>query len=224
MRSSSKITAIIPVRSGSKRVPNKSVRPFGDTTLLDLKIESLKEAEVFDEIILSTDSDDILKFAERHGISSHKREEYYASDYCSASDFFCNLTTIVSEGAIAYCPPTSPFINKETLEKAKRAFQVGHGIDSVATVSTMKHHMWLGGKPLNYDPSNSPNSQELPNIYKITYGVCICPRDLIMENKNIVGKKPALLILDEIEAMDIDTALDFKFAEYIYESEFKNVQ
>ena len=54
-----KLTAIIPVRAGSQRVKNKNLKPFAGTTLLEIKIETLKKVQGIDEIIVSSDSEGI---------------------------------------------------------------------------------------------------------------------------------------------------------------------
>ena len=76
--------------------------------------------------------------------------------------------------------------------------------------------MWLDGKPLNYDVKNSPNSQDLPNIFSINYGISLIKRKDMLEYKNVVTENPTFIILDEIEGVDIDTELDFEFANYLY--------
>ena len=76
--------------------------------------------------------------------------------------------------------------------------------------------MWLDGTPLNYDIRNSPNSQDLPDIYQITYGVSIISKNDMIEYGNIVTDNPTFKVLDEIESIDIDTEFDFMVAEFIY--------
>ena len=55
-----KLTAVIPVRKGSQRVKNKNLKPFADSTLLDIKIETLKKVIGLDEIVVSSDSQEML--------------------------------------------------------------------------------------------------------------------------------------------------------------------
>lgn len=55
-----KMTAIIPVRAGSRRLKNKNILPFGDSNLLVWKIRQLKTVESIDNIIVSSDSDIML--------------------------------------------------------------------------------------------------------------------------------------------------------------------
>ncbi len=216
-----KIVAVIPVRSGSTRVPKKGFRNFCGTTLLDCKIESLKQVDDL-HVIVSTDSVDAMNIARKHGVAVHKREKFYASSKCTGSEFFVNLAESIDSEILVYSPPTSPFVKPETVNKAINTY-FEEECDSVSTVFPVKHHMWLNGKPINYSISDSPNSQDLPDIQKITYGICINSNKNIVKCKNVVGNRPYLLQLQEIEAVDIDTMLDFQFAEFLYEREIKNV-
>ena len=64
-----KLTAVIPVRKGSQRVKNKNLKPFANTTLLDIKIETLKKVAGLDEIVVTSDSDKMLDIARKHNIT-----------------------------------------------------------------------------------------------------------------------------------------------------------
>ena len=112
-----------------------------------------------------------------------------------------------------YSPVTCPLISRETFIECIEKFHVNR---NVVTVSPVKHHLWLNNKPLNYDIRKSPNSQDLPDIYQITYGVCLISREDMMEFKNVVTDEPTFKVLNEIESVDIDTEFDFMIAENIY--------
>lgn len=207
--------AIIPVRQNSTRVPLKGFKEFDDTTLLDLKIEVLSKISSIDKIVVSTDSPKAKEIARRRGVLVHEREPYFASSDCSGSEFFENLAKSFDDDIILYCPPTSPFLKAETVRKAIAIFEKELGYDSVVTVAPVKHHMWLNGSPLNYDIQNSPNSQDLPNIVRLTYGICVLKRETVLQYRNVIGKKPFFIEVGEIEAIDIDTEQDFRYAEFI---------
>ena len=209
-----KLTAIIPVRAGSQRVKNKNLKPFAGTTLLEIKIETLKKVQGIDEIIVSSDSDEMLSIAEKHNVSIHKRDEQFASNEVNNSDFMQNLSTIVDGGHIMYSPCTSPLLSSETITEIVTKYR-RYNLRNIVTVTSQKHHMWLDGKPLNYNPSESPNSQDLPDIYSINYGCCILSKEDLYEHKNVVVD-PTFYITDEIESIDIDTEFDFMVAEYIW--------
>ena len=209
-----KVVAVVPVRAGSTRIVDKGIRPFAGTTLLDIKIKSLKKVKTLTDIVVSSDSELALDIARGHGVSCHRREDYYASSECSGSEFFENLAESIDSDIIVYSPPTSPFVSPKTVEKAIFSYK-NHDCDSVATVFPVKHHMWLEGKTLNYDISDSPNSQDLPEIVRITYGVCVNSNKNVIKYKNIVGINPFFISLSEKEAVDIDNFIDFKFAEFL---------
>ena len=212
------ITAIIPVRKGSQRVKNKNKKPFGDSSLLEIKINQLLKLKKWgkvDEVIVSSDDEEMLQLALDLGADIHRRTAYFASSEATNSEFFENLASEVGSNEwIMYSPVTSPLISFETYNEILSQFKI-KPINSV-TVSNVKHHLWLDGKPLNYDIQDSPNSQNLPDIFAINYGVSLIRRKDMMAYKNIVTESPSFIILDEIEAIDIDTELDFEFANYLY--------
>ena len=207
-----KITAVIPIRSGSQRVKDKNLRPFANTTLMENKIEMLLNVPELDSIIVNTNSEEAIEIVNKcyRGVGCHRREEHYASSQCSGSEFFQHLGEV-------YAPCTSPFIKPETISQCIKTFLNREGeTDCVSTVSSIKEFMWLDGKPVNYDPLNAPNSQNLPDIVALNFGATITSKEDLVRNRNIIGKHPKFVLTSDIEAIDIDTPLDFYIAEQIY--------
>ena len=212
------IKAVIPIRKGSQRVQNKNLRPFADTTLLENKINALKKAGFFDDIIVNTDSDEAIRIAVSNGVSWHRREPYYASSACSGSEFFQHLGIVTDCDVFCYCPVTSPFVSVETMMKCKALYEekMQEGCDCVSTVSDVKEFLWLDGKPVNYDKENAPNSQNLPDVKALNFGFTMVKRESLIKNRNIIGDNPLFVTTSGIESVDIDTPLDFYIAEQIY--------
>ena len=210
-----KLTAVIPVRAGSQRVKNKNTKPFADSNLLKIKLETLKKISMIDNIVVNSDSDEMLDIALSYGVSTHKREEYYASSECDNSEFFKHIAETTNSDYILCSHVTSPLISAETYFSCVDKF-MNSNIENLVTVCDVKDHMWLDGKPLNYNPSESPNSQDLPDIVGLTYGISILGKDDMVKHKNVVTDNPYFYRLDEIESIDIDTEYDFMVAEYVY--------
>lgn len=212
-----KICAIIPVRKGSVRVKNKSIRDFGDTNLLENKIKQLLRLNKFDYIIVNTDSDIAINIANKYNIQTINREEYYVSSECNNSDFFCNLaeTSPIDAKYLVYLPVTSPFIKDKTIINMIEYF-INNEYDSVVGGELIKHHLWMNNKPLNYDPKNAPNTQDLPDVIGCNYACAIISKEDQIKYKSLVGKKPYFYILSQLECIDIDTIFDFKNAELLY--------
>ena len=217
-----KIVAVIPIRTDSQRVKDKNQRPFADTTLLDYKIRTLQQVEELDGIIVNTNSDELV--ARINGeyagskVRAQRREDYYASSECSGSEFFQHLGQVTDTDIFVYAPCTSPFIKPTTISQCVNLFlkEQGKECDCVSTVSSIKEFLWLDGKAINYNPRQAPNSQDLPDIMALNFGCTVTGRDSLIANRNIIGKKPKFIIDSDIEAIDIDTPLDFYIAEQLY--------
>jgi len=211
-----KLTALVPVRKGSERVIDKNIRPFGDSSLLELKINTLKKISTIDEVVVNSDCDTMLSIAKDMGVSTYKREGYYASSKVNNSEYFKHVAENTDSDYIMYSPVTCPFIKVDTYKLAIERFFKDDLFDSLATSFPVKHHMWLDGKPINYDPENSPNSQDLPEILGISYGISIISKELMIKRRNVVGYNPLLYVLNEEQSVDIDTEFEFEFAEFLY--------
>ena len=85
------LTAVITVRKGSVRVPNKNLKLFCEKNLLIHKIEVLKQIKELDEIIINTDSDEAIAIAKKYNVAHFRREDYFASSECTNSEFWSNI-------------------------------------------------------------------------------------------------------------------------------------
>ena len=148
-----KITALIPVRKGSKRVKNKNTRSFSDTNLLENKIRVLKEVDDIDEILVTSDCPIAKSIAKKWGVSYVDREEYYASDECPGSKNLEYIAGQTNTEYVLFAPVTAPFVTSKTYSKVISKFKSNlDKHDSVVTVHYPKQFFWMDGKPLNYDP------------------------------------------------------------------------
>ena len=212
-----KLTAIVPVRQGSQRIKNKNFKDFAGKNLLIIKLEVLKRIDIIDSIVVNTDSEEALSMADEFEVEKFRREGYYASSECNNSDFFENLAENTDADFIMYSPCTAPLIKEETYYDFISRFRNGlDRFDSLTTVSPVKSHLWLDGKPINYDPNNSPNTQDLPDILRLNYGLSVISRQDMIKYRNVVGSKPSFYKLDDFEAVDVDNPIDFEFAEFLY--------
>lgn len=215
-----KITAVIPIRTGSQRVKDKNLRAFANTNLMELKIKNLLQVPELTSIVVNTNSEFAIDIVNKNyrggGVSTHRREEYYASSQCSGSEFFRHLGEVTDTDLFVYCPCTSPFIKPETVSQCINQFISTSGYDCLATVSPVKDFLWLDGNPMNYDPAHAPNSQNLPDVVALNFGVTVIRKEDLIKNSNIIGKNPQFVKTSDIESIDIDTPLDYYIAEQLY--------
>jgi CMP-N-acetylneuraminic acid synthetase len=210
-----KVTAVVAVRKGSQRVPNKNIKPFGDTTLLDLKLQTLLKVSNIDEIIVNSDCDEMIEIGKSYGVKTKKREEYFASSEASNSEFHGHIGKTTDTDYIFLAPVCSPFISSEKHEEAINKF-MNSECDSLTSTSLVKGHLWLDGKPINYDLDNVPNSQDLPDIEMINYGITIVDKNTMKIKSRVIGDNPDFIILNEYEGVDNNTPFEFQTAEIIY--------
>lgn len=215
-----KLVAVIPVRAGSQRVKDKNVRPFAGKSLLEHKLEVIKDLPV-EDIIVNTDSEEAIEIAQKAGVSFHRREPYYASSKCSNSEFHHYLAKVTDSENILIAQVTAPLITRESYEKAIEIFYE-KDCDSLMSVKVLKEFIWYNGKPLNYSLDNLPNSQDLPEYLVPTFGLVVVNRNAMLESRSYIGKNPFFYKVTQMEAIDIDTELDFEFAEFMYQKTFIN--
>jgi len=207
------IAAIIPLKETSVRVPNKNFRKFGDTTLAELKIRTLQKVEGL-RIIVNTDSDKIIDRLSKYDIDFIKRHPYYTT--CSGSEFFENIAFTADADVLMYAPCTAPFIKPGTIQKAIDIYNKGK-FDSVVSVLNLQEHIWRDNRSINYDPFNAPNSHELQGTYVINYGFGIISREMMIKNRNIATENSYFYEVSDSEGLDIDSQLEFNFAQWMYE-------
>lgn len=212
------IKALIAVRSGSQRVKNKNMRPFAGRTLLELKILQLKQIPELDGIVVNSNDDGMLKIASAMGCETVKRNEYYASNEVSMSEVYQNMAENIDADIVAYINVTNPLLENVTISKAIETYYRKREIyDSVNSAHLIKEFLFKDNLPINYDLKHQPRSQDLPDIMALNFAVSILERKTMISNKNVVGRMPYLFCIDELEAMDIDSELDFAFSEFVYQ-------
>lgn len=213
-----KLVAVIPVRAGSQRVKDKNFRPFAGKSLLEHKLDIIKNLPV-EDIIINTDSEEAIAMAKAAGVSYHRREPYYASSQCSNSEFHHYLAKVTDAENILIAQVTAPLISPESYLQAIDAFYK-NDCDSLMSVRVLKEFIWYKNKPLNYSLENTPNSQDLPEYIVPTFGLVIVNREAMLEARSYIGKRPYFYKVTQDEAIDIDTELDFEFAEFMYQKIF----
>ncbi len=214
------IKALVAVRSGSQRVVNKNMRPFAGSNLLTIKLEQLKRIPNLDGIIVNSNDEEMLSVARNLGCEAIKRDEYYASNSVSMSEVYRNMAEHCECDVIAYINVTNPLIKDETIIQAIETYKkICDSYDSLNSAHLIKEFMFKDNLPINYDLRNQPRSQDLPDIYALNFAINVISKENMIDCQNVVGRKPFMYNVDEVEATDIDNPIDFEFAEYIYRKE-----
>ena len=212
-----RITAIIPVRAGSRRLKDKNIAPFNGTTLLEHKIEMLKRVPEVTRIVVTSDSERMLEMAQSHGVDIHRRPIEFCDEKSRPFGDTVRLVCSAVEGDhILWAPCTSPLVYPELYSKAIHLYfkALKDGYDSLISVELFKRFMWDEEKPLNYELGDKQvPSQQLPNLYVVTNGILLSPREKTIEWKYTYGRHPYKFEIDKFATVDIDDELDLIHAQ-----------
>jgi len=220
------ITVIIPVRLGSTRCKNKNIRQFFDTNLLLRKISILKKVPEIKKIIISASEQEILNFCITENIEFHKRDPKFSQSNTTGSDLHKCLSDIIKTPYMMYVNCVTPFVDSNIYSDAINLFKkyyITKEYDCIISCQNVKDFLWKDNKPLNYDKSNMPQSQLLPNIFKPTFAFNIINTKYVQTNSSIIGEKPFFYEIDQLSSIDIDTEYDFLISELLYKNGFENM-
>ena len=116
--------AIITARGGSKRIPRKNIRPFCGKPILAYSIEAALQSGLFEEVMVSTDDEEIAAIARQYGAAvPFLRSEATSNDFATTADV---LTEVLDRyealgprfDTLACLYPTAPFVTAEKLRNA----------------------------------------------------------------------------------------------------------
>ncbi len=210
------IKALIPVRSGSQRVVNKNMRPFANSSLLEIKIKQMLRIPELDGVVVNSNDDEMLDLARSLGAETVKRPEEFAASNATNSMYKFVAETFTAD-TMVYANCTSPCIKDETVRECiKKYREISGEYDSLNTANDVKEFLWKDNKPINYDPANTPRSQDLPDILMLNFAISIIDRQHMVDIAHYIGKKPYIHKIDREDAIDVDDMLDFEFAEFVY--------
>lgn len=222
--------AIIPARGGSKRLPNKNILPLAGKPMLLWTVESAIQSKYLDEIILSTDSDDIIKVVENYKIKTIKRPIELASDTAKTVDVVKHVIENIDKkyDFIVLLQPTSPLRTSNHIDEAIEQL-IKLNADAIISVTEVDHSpLWCNILPESLSMENfisedikHKRSQDLPKFYRLNGAIYICKtKKLIEENTFFLKKNVYAYIMDKKSSIDIDEELDFKLAEIILKEKF----
>lgn len=223
--------AIIPARGGSKRLPKKNIKLLNGKPLIQYTLDAVKNSGVFDEIILSSDDDEILNIgATIDGITPAKRDSKFAGDKVKVIDliqFIANKPEIQEEfDTIGLFLPTCPF---RTSKHIQEGFKLLTPNDfSVVSVTEMQEPVQLTVSIDNNDIMNpeaimkpSPlvtgntRSQDFETIFRVNGGFYIAWIKKFIKKENYFQGQVKAYKMPPLNSVDIDYQLDFDWAEHL---------
>jgi len=219
--------AIITARSGSKGLPDKNIRLLAGKPLLAYSIEAAKESGMFDEVMVSTDSEHYADIAKQYGAHvPFLRSPQMSGDKASSWDTVCEvLNNYLQKGrqfdTICLLQPTSPMRVAEDICNGYAEMEQ-KSADAITAVCEMDHSpLWSMTLPeslslAEYKANQSDTPRQLlPQYYRINGALYI--RRITYKNNEVRlhDEKEYAYIMPRKRSVDIDTIEDFEYAEWL---------
>lgn len=216
--------AIITARGGSKRIPRKNIKEFCGKPIIAYSIEAALGAGIFDEVMVSTDDEEIAEVALAYGAKvPFYRSEATSNDFATTNDVLVEVITEYEKRGQkfdAFCClyPTAPFIKGERLKSAMELLEAS-GADKVFPVVAFSFPpqravvIQEGELVFKYPEYTYARSQDLEKQYH-DVGQFYCFRTAaLFENYSFWSGKILPLEISELEVQDIDNQTDWEIAE-----------
>jgi len=224
--------AIITARGGSKRIPKKNIKEFCGKPIIAYSIDAALSSGVFDEVMVSTDSEEIKTIAERYGASvPFLRSPLTSNDFATTADVLEEvLNSYKGIGktfdTFACIYPTAPFVTGARLAEAAELLNEADAVLSVVKFSFPPQRAFVirdGNVTFQYPQFESARSQDLEPIYHDCGQFYMCKVEPFIKHHSLILPVTKPYILPEEEVQDIDTMSDWEIAESKYKVLHKGV-
>ena len=221
------IIAIIPARGGSKRIPNKNIKSFAGQPIISYSIKAAQDTDLFDRIIVSTDSEKIAKVAKTCGAEvPFMRPAKLADDYTPTVPVLKHAVNwLMSHNYIVEyfcCIYSNPFVTSENIMNAFKLIKEKK-VSSVIPVTTFPFSIYRGFEinekgvlEFIFPEHSLARSQDLSELYHDVGQFYWCDCKRIMAAKSILQPDTVPLIIPRHLSQDLDTLEDWEIAEKLY--------
>lgn len=218
-----KILALIPARGGSKRIPGKNSRLFMGKPIIQYSIDAASASEIFTDIWVSTDKDEIAELCRSEKIHVHDRSAEAASDVATISEVLKEVLVDldIHQGTLCLIYATAPFVDADMLKKSYREF-VTSGADSLLPVVRYSFPIQRAMKSEDgwlqmIQPENMHvRSQDLPASFHDAGLFFWINVEKFLQSGKVFMDKTLAFEVDEMYCQDIDNESDWKAAELKY--------
>lgn len=215
----SRLVALVPMRHHSQRVPGKNFRPLAGRPLFHHIVETLLKVPEIDEIVVDTDSGEILEGLGRHfpQVRAIERPENLRADDMSMNEILLHDTGLVQADFYLQTHSTNPLLKAGTISRAIGSFLERYpDHDSLFSVTRLQTRLYdEHGHALNHNPGILIQTQDLPPVYEENSCLYMFTRDNLLRRHHRIGVKPVLFEIEPAEAWDIDEELDFEICDFL---------
>lgn len=218
-----KTFGLIPARGGSKGIPRKNIKLIAGKPLIAWTIEAALRSALLDAVVVSTDDPEIAEVARRAGAQvPFMRPAELAQDQTPGLDPVLHaLAQLPQYDAVLLLQPTSPLRTTEDIDACLR-LAVQRRAPSVVSVSEPDMHPYwtyrlTEGQTLERLVAAAPvaRRQDLPAVVAVNGALYFAEADWLRRSSGFVGAETLAYAMPRERSIDLDTPLDWKFAELL---------
>jgi CMP-N-acetylneuraminic acid synthetase len=221
-----KIVAIIPARGGSRGIPSKNIKRLFGEPLIAWTIKQAKKSGYLDEIIVSTEDEEIAEISRKYGAEIIKRPEELAKDESPTIDAVFHVLEILrtenyNSNIVVLLQPTSPLRTAKDIDNAIELF-LNSNYESVVSVCEIEHPPYWSFKikgeylePLFGNEYLKMRRQDLHKTYMPNGAIYISTPQILYKYRSFYCEKTIPYIMPAERSIDIDTEIDFMLAELL---------
>lgn len=214
------ITAIVPMRHSSERVPGKNYRSFAGKPLFHHVLTTLGKSRLVHEIVVDTDSELMTDAISQYfpSVKVFERPANLRDGATDMNDVLANTLTSVGSEIIVQTHSTNPSLSTQTLDTALQLFLDSRSIhDSLFSVNRFQARLWDShNQPVNHSLDVLMRTQDLPPLWTENSCLYIFSKTSFSLSGRRIGNSPILFETPPLESSDIDTESDFVIAENIH--------
>lgn len=210
-----KVVSFIPIKLNNQRLPGKNTLPLGNMLMCDYIFDTVKEIEEINEKYVYCSSDSIREHIPQ-GLTYLKRDPYLDGFQVKGLEIIEYFLRDVAADIYVLTHVTQPFTKAGSIREALLKV-MGGGYDSAFSAIEIQDYCWYQGKPLNYDMQDIVTTQNLDPVYMETGAFYIFTKEVFEKYHQRIGRKPYMKVIDRLEAVDVDTAEDYRMAQIVAE-------
>lgn len=216
------VTALLPMKAHSARVPQKNFRTFIGKPLYRWILDTLLSIDAIDRVIINTDGREELAetgLAERDRVCIRDRKRELCGDFVSMNRILADDLEAIDANIYLMTHTTNPLLSAGTIYKALKVFEAARAkgaADSLFAVNKVQTRFYQAtGAPINHDPNNLARTQDLEPIFEENSSLYIFTRDSFRATGGRIGVNPILFDTPKLEALEIDDAEDWFLTESV---------
>ncbi len=219
----SKVFALVPARGGSKTIPQKNIVPLLDQPLLAYTLQAANAAEVFDQVFVSSDDDQILAVGHYYGAEKFKRDPHLGLNEATLDSVVAEFIHRVKpepKDIVVVLLPTSPLRTSRHIRDALAEFKdfpTCHCLISVYEISSKYFNAYVGGgeflHPLSGEHVSYMKRHDLPSLYLPNRAIYIFRVTDFLAKEKIPDTHLVPFLMSEADSLEVSCEEDFVKAE-----------